>query len=348
MNTHAPHIAVVILNYNGKKFLSDFLPAVLQTEYTNYSVWVADNASTDDSVSFLQSNYNNTIKLVQLTENHGFAGGYNLALQQIRADYYVLLNSDVEVTPNWLAPMVELLENDTLVAAVQPKIRSYRDRHLLEHAGGAGGYMDALAYPLCRGRVFSHLETDKGQYDDRAECFWATGAAMCVRASLFHDLGGLDADFFAHMEEIDWCWRAKRAGYKIMVCPEAVVYHVGGGTLQSNNPHKNYLNFRNSLVSITKNETAAKLLWHLPARLVLDGVAGVRFLREGKWIDVLMIVKAHWYFFFHFFYILKKRHREAQLIEKCRVAPPNITTGIIDKSIVWSFFVQNKKMFSEL
>ena len=340
-----PKTAIVILNFNGKHHLENFLPSVCASAYEGVDIWVADNASTDDSISFLQKNYPN-IKLIQLPENYGFAEGYNQALRQIEADYYVLLNSDVEVTPDWIRPIIDIMENDPKIAAAQPKILAYTDKHLFEHAGAAGGWMDNLGYPFCRGRILSHREADEGQYDEVQEIFWASGAAMFVRAKLYHEAGGLDGDFFAHMEEIDLCWRLKRLGYSVVAQPQSVVYHVGGGTLDIENPRKAFLNFRNSLFTLLKNETAGRLIGLIPARLLLDGVAAARFLTEGKFRHIWAILRAHFHFYFGIFKTLKKRKKIRKLISQKKIGAAN-TNGIYRGSIVWSFFIKNKKTFSE-
>jgi GT2 family glycosyltransferase len=341
-------LAIVILNYNGKAFLERFLPTVLAySKRADTAIYVADNASTDDSVAYLRTAFPNVF-VQELKENYGFAEGYNQSLRSIVADYYLLLNSDVEVTDGWLAPLLTLMENDATVAAVQPKILSFHEKHLFEHAGGAGGWLDVLGYPLCKGRILATLETDKGQYntqnDAENECFWATGACMLVRASLFHALGGFDGDYFAHMEEIDWCWRAKRAGYRIMSAPEAVVYHVGGGTLPKTNPRKTYLNFKNSLITILKNAPCDKVFWIIPTRLFLDGIAGMVFLTEGKFQDIRMIVKAHWHFFAAIPHTMRKRKIANEHIEQQRIAEPNYI-GWSQKSIIVEYYIKGKKIF---
>ncbi len=338
-----PTIAVVILNYNGQGYLEQFLPSVVASVYAGVEIWVADNGSTDDSVDFLKRHYP-AVRLLELPENYGFAEGYNQALGQVEADYYVLLNSDVEVPEGWIQPVIHLMENDAMIAAAQPKILSYHEKHLFEHAGGAGGWMDNLGYPFCRGRILFHREADEGQYDDVQEIFWASGAAMFVRAQLYHEAGGLDGDFFAHMEEIDLCWRLKQLGYKVLAQPQSVVYHVGGGTLDVENPRKAYLNFRNSLVTLLKNETAGRLLWLIPARLLLDGVAAARFLTEGKFRHIGAILKAHFYFYFTIFKTLKKRKNIRKIIIQKNIGEAN-TQGIFRGSIVWSFFIKKRKTF---
>jgi GT2 family glycosyltransferase len=262
-------IAVVILNWNGKKFLEQFLPNVLEHSADRAEVIIADNASTDDSVEFLKQNYPH-IRLIQNAENGGFSKGYNDALKHVEADYFVLLNSDIEVTPNWIQPVINLMESDKNIVVCQPKIRSYYEREKFEYAGAAGGFMDRFGYPFCRGRIFETIETDHGQYDDVCEVFWATGAAMFVKAPIYREFGGLDEDFFAHMEEIDFCWRVKNAGYKVMYCPDSTIYHIGGGTLPKHSPRKTYLNFRNNLSLLYKNLYSTELFFVFFVRSFLD------------------------------------------------------------------------------
>jgi len=244
--------AVVILNWNGKKFLEKFLPAVIEKSSASADVYVADNCSSDDSVCFLKQKFPQ-VKIIKNKKNYGFSAGYNQALKQIEAEYFVLLNSDIEVTDNWIEPVINLMESDKTIGACQPKLMSFNDKSLFEYAGAAGGFIDKYGYPFCRGRLFQTIEEDKNQYNDTIEIFWATGACLFVRAEIFKKLGGLDDDFFAHMEEIDICWRMKNAGYKIMYCPNSTVYHVGGGTLHKSNAKKTYLNFRNNLSLLFKN-----------------------------------------------------------------------------------------------
>ena len=277
--------AVVILNYNGRKFLEQFLPNVLEnTNRELAEVIVADNASTDDSVAFMQSHYPH-IRLIENESNGGFATGYNLALRQIEAEYFVLLNSDIEVTPHWIEPVLEMMDADETIAACQPKILSYYDKTKFEYAGSCGGFIDKYGYPFCRGRIFQNLETDEGQYDAPMEVFWATGACMFVRAGLFLKCGGLDDSFFAHMEEIDFCWRMKNMGYRIFCCPQSKVYHIGGGTLPKKSPRKTYLNFRNNLSLLVKNLPDNKLRSVIVYRIFLDWIAAFKFLCEGCFGD---------------------------------------------------------------
>lgn len=286
-------LAIVILNWNGKDFLEKFLPSLVARSPEWAEIVVADNASTDDSIAFLKSNYP-SVKLILNDKNYGFAEGYNRALEQIEAKYFCLLNSDIEVAEKWAEPVVELLDNDRRIAAVQPKIRSFSQRSQFEYAGAAGGFIDKLGYPFCRGRVFDTVEDDNGQYDSAIDIFWATGAALFVRADVFREVGGLDNDFFAHMEEIDLCWRIKNRGYRILVEPRSVVFHVGGGTLPKNNSFKTYLNFRNNHFLLIKNLPARRLFPTAVARIVLDNVAALAFLMQGHTGDFKAVYKAHW------------------------------------------------------
>ena len=275
-----PSVAIVILNWNGRGFLEKFLPSVVASVYSNMQIIVADNASTDDSVIFLQQHYPQ-ITIIQNSSNEGFAKGYNTVLKQVKADYYVLLNSDVEVTPNWIEPVINLMQSDLNIAACQPKILAYNNKEQFEYAGASGGWLDSFGYPFMRGRVFDYCEKDTGQYDDVQSCFWASGAAFFVRSSVYHQLGGLDEFFFAHQEEIDFCWRAQLAGYKIFVQPASVVYHVGGGTLPTGNSRKAFLNFRNNLIMLAKNLPFSSAVWKIPFRMMLDVLSGLRGLISG-------------------------------------------------------------------
>lgn len=346
--SHYPRVAVVILNYNGQAYLEQFLPSVLATTYPNYEVIVADNGSLDDSLAFMGESYPG-VKTIDLKGNHGFAQGYNLALRQIEAPYYILLNSDVEVTPGWIEPIIELMERDPTVGACQPKIKACHRRNYFEYAGASGGWLDALGYPFCRGRIFAVTERDSGQYEDTQEIFWATGAAFFVRSQLFHGLGGFDPDYFAHAEEIDLCWRIKRAGYKVMVRPRSVAYHVGGGTLNYNTPRKAYLNFRNSLYTLVKNEDGYRLLWLLPLRFLLDGLAAGLFLFQGKFSHIRSILQAHGDFYANFGKKLKKRRQIRELIQKVSISQvPNTRAGRYPGSIVWQYYARRKYYFKNL
>ncbi len=285
-------LAVVILNWNGKNYLEQFLPYVLKHTPDYATIVVADNKSTDDSVVFLQQHFPQ-VRLIENNENGGFSKGYNDALAQVKAEYYVLLNSDVEVSPNWVEPVIDFMDAHAKVAVCQPKILSHREKHMFEYAGAAGGYIDALGYPFCRGRIFQSLEEDKGQYNDAKEVFWASGSCMFVRSAVYHELGGLDEAFFAHMEEIDFCWRAKNKGYKIYCCPESKIYHIGGGTLHKSNPRKTFLNFRNNLSLLYKNLPAGRLWYVLLWRVLLDAVAVIEFTLVGHAADAWAVIKAH-------------------------------------------------------
>jgi GT2 family glycosyltransferase len=358
-----PKVAVVILNWNGKNFLEKFLDSVLNSTYKNLDVYVADNASTDDSISYLTekgfSHYKSdsgsgTISkwIIQLSQNFGFAEGYNRALSQIKnAKYFVLLNSDVEVSPDWIEPVIEQMENDPVIGAAMPKIKMYSDKTLFEYAGAAGGWIDKWGYPFCRGRIFAEIEKDSGQYDDTSEIFWASGAAMFVNANLFIQSEGLDCDFFAHMEEIDFCWKIKRAGYKVMAVPSSVVWHVGGGTLSSESPRKVFLNFRNSLSMLLKNkEGAFGTFFTILIRLFMDGLAGVMFLSKGKIRNVFAIIRAHWSFFIQLNKNIKKRKKiQKQLSDyKFKNNSSFNNFGILSQSIVFKYYINKIKFFRDL
>lgn len=335
-NPTKPMVAIVILNWNGKKFLEKFLPSVVANS-SKSRIIVADNDSKDDSVRFLQENYPNIELLINET-NGGYAKGYNDALKKIQADYYVLLNSDIEVSAGWIDPLLELMESDKAIGACQPKLRSYYKPEEFEYAGASGGYIDKWGYPFCRGRVFNAVEKDINQYDDVVEVFWATGAAMFVRADAFWEVGGFDEDFFAHMEEIDLCWRLKNAGYKIMVQPSSVVFHVGGGTLPKNSPRKTYLNFRNNFYLLFKNLPKKDFYTVFIFRLIWDGVAGIKFLMEGHWRDTLAVIKAH----LHFYANISKNRKKRKALKQ------NSVSMIYNKNIVFKHFIKRITKFSQL
>lgn len=330
-------LAIVILNWNGKNFLEKFLPFLVSSIPDYASVIIADNASTDDSIQFLNEKYP-TIRVIKNDRNFGFAEGYNVALKQIDAEYYVLLNSDIEVSPGWVEPVIAMMDADKNLAACQPKILSYHDRNMFEYAGAAGGFIDKLGYPFCRGRVFQSLEEDRGQYDQNVEVFWATGACMFVRAEDYHRLGGLDNDFFAHMEEIDFCWRLKNNGYKVMVCGQSKVYHIGGGTLPKNNSRKTYLNFRNNFFLLFKNISKKRMFGVFLARLFLDGFAAFKFLFEGHPKDFFAVLRAHFAFYFAIPSLIKKRKRN--VLRRVDM--------IYRRSIVMQHYLKGVKRFSEL
>ena len=334
-----PKVAIVILNWNGRKFLEQFLPSVVASTYSNHEIIIVDNNSEDDSIDFLKTHYP-AIRIIQNAGNWGFAKGYNEALKQISSDYYVLLNSDVEVTPNWLEPMVDLLESDSSIAACQPKILAYQNKNLFEYAGAAGGWIDKYGYPFCKGRVFEICEEDRGQYDQVEPIFWATGAALFIRSSAFHEQKGLDEYFFAHQEEIDLCWRIQLAGGKIYSCPSAVVYHVGGGTLQRGNSKKTFLNFRNNLIMLAKNWPLSKKIWALPVRVSLDAMAAWRGLLTGDAGYFWAIVKAHFAFLNWLLFQQSQSRFPSSHNDELK--------GVLPKNLIWQFFISKKKTFDKI
>jgi GT2 family glycosyltransferase len=328
-------LAIVILNWNGQKFLSQFLPALVQYSPEYAEIIIADNASTDHSIAFLSTNFPN-IRIIQNNENGGFSKGYNDALSQVDAEYYCLLNSDVDATEHWVEPVISLLDNNPDVAVVQPKLLSYKNKQQFEYAGACGGFIDYLGYPFCRGRVFEYLETDTGQYNDAIEVFWATGAALFVRSKVFHTLNGLDELFFAHMEEIDFCWRVKNAGHKIMVEPKSVIYHVGGGTLPKNVSKKTYLNFRNNLFLLLKNLPKNKLLPVFLLRFPLDAIAAIFFLFQGHFKDTTAVFRAQLSFLRQYRIVKRKRDNINE----------NVYKQTYQQSIVFQHYIKKKKQFN--
>ncbi len=334
-----PAVAIVILNWNGKTHLQQFLPSVFNSNYPNLQIIVGDNDSTDESVDFL-TEFFPFVKVIKNEKNFGFAEGYNKVLNQVVADYYILLNSDVEVTPDWILPVIELMESDTKIAIAQPKIKAYYRKTHFEYAGAAGCFMDSLAYPFCRGRIFDFVEQDKGQYNNNMEIFWAAGCALFIKAEVWQILKGLDEAFFAHMEEIDLCWRAKNLGYRIMYCGQATVYHVGGGTLNVESPFKTYLNFRNNHYLIKKNIPPAQANVLIIIRFFLDFIALIKFIVEGKKSNAFAISKAHRHVFKAFFNGQIKYNSNI-------VAQPN-TVGRYGGSVVWDYFVLGKKRFCDI
>ena len=335
----APSVAIVILNWNGRHFLEKFLPSVMASAAKNVTVWVADNASTDDSIQFLQTQYPQ-IKLLFNPINEGFAKGYNTALKQINADYYILLNSDVEVAYGWVEPAIALMESNKNIAAVQPKILQYATHKHFEYAGGAGGWIDSLGYPFCMGRIFDVCEEDHGQYDLSQPIFWASGAAMFVRANAFHEANGFDPYFFAHQEEIDLCWRLQLNGHAIYSCPNSVVYHVGGGTLPKGNEKKVYLNFRNNLIMLSKNLPWNQKIWKIPFRIGLDLISALKNVPQGEWQYFKAVFKAHRHWLKWF--LLHKDHSNFPKRKS------KTMTGLYKGSVVWKHFVQGKKLFAEI
>lgn len=332
-----PSVAIVILNWNGRRFLEQFLPSVTASDYPNFRLVVADNASTDDSLSFLRQHYPSAEILINKT-NEGFAKGYNTALKQVKADYYILLNSDVEVSRNWIRPVIDLMESDKTIAACQPRILAYHKKNEFEYAGASGGWIDMLGYPFARGRIFDVCEEDKGQYDEACPVFWASGAAMFVRASVYHEMNGFDEFFFAHQEEIDLCWRMQLAGYKVYVQPASVVYHVGGGTLPKGNSLKVYLNYRNNMIMLAKNNTPAKNLWLIPLRFALNWTYAFKSLLSGDSGYLKSVLKADVAFLR---WLLAKK--DTSSFPHKRGGKVN---GYYKGSVVWQYFISGKKKFS--
>ncbi|CAG0954191.1 MAG: glycosyltransferase family 2 protein [Bacteroidetes bacterium] len=328
--------AVVILNWNGKKLLQKFLPSVIQFS-PSASIYVIDNCSNDDSISLIKEQFPQ-VKIIQNEKNFGFAKGYNEGLKKINAPYFLLLNSDVEVTDNWLHPLEKLLNENVQMAACQPKVLSFSKPDYFEYAGAAGGFIDKYGYPFCRGRIFTEIEKDQKQYEGNSEIFWASGAAMLVRSDLFFKAEGFDENFFAHMEEIDLCWRLKNMGYQIGYTSHSKVFHVGGATLQYDSPNKTYLNFRNNLLTLLKNLPQQKLFLILLIRMLLDGTAAIKFLLELKFLYVWAIFKAHLSFYKNF-YAYYKRRTKKEILQ---------TNGIFEGSIVVQFFIKKTKTFSQL
>jgi GT2 family glycosyltransferase len=332
--------AVVILNFNGKDFLEKFLPNVIENTSQNCEVIVADNASTDESISFLKQNHP-TIRLILLDQNTGYAGGYNNALQHLQHKYFILLNSDVEVTKNWDTPLIAKLQSDEVIVACQPKILSYHQKTHFEYAGASGGYIDKDYIPFCRGRLLGKLEEDKKQYDTATEVAWATGAALAIKSDAYKLAKGLDEDFFAHMEEIDLCLRLKNMGKAIWVEPSSIVYHVGGGTLSAQSPFKLYLNFRNNLFLIYKNHYSSSLFWKITRRLCIDGLAGVSYLVKFQFSFFLAVLKAH----FHFYKDLSNLKQKRAVIAKTLVKIPN-KKGFTSESLLKVWYIKQLKTFS--
>lgn len=338
--SQSSNIAVVILNYNGRHWLEKFLPSVIEHS-ERAEIIIVDNGSTDDSFVYLNKKYP-TIKTIVLDQNYGFTGGYNRGLKELNHQYFVLLNSDIEVTPNWLDAPIDLLNDQLDVAAVQPKIKSYHHREMFEHAGAAGGMIDRLGYPFCRGRIFMTAEEDTGQYEEEQEVFWATGACLFIRGSLYKSFGGLQEEFFAHMEEIDLCWRLKRAGHRIMYTPHSHVYHVGGGTLAASNPRKTYLNFRNGMALLYINLPNRKLIPIILSRLVLDGIAAVQFTLVGHWRDAWAIFRAHMSF-----YRRRSTWKKARINSR-KMSVQDVYPSTYKRSIVWQYFLRNRTEYREL
>jgi len=330
-------IAIVILNWNGRDLLEKFLPSVMKYSLEDAAVYVADNNSTDESILFLQNNYPQ-VKIIQNKINGGYAKGYNDALKHIDADIYALVNSDIEVTENWLKPIKSVFEQDKSIAIIQPKLLDYKNKSKFEYAGASGGFVDFMGYPFCRGRIFMSLEKDNGQYNDIADIFWASGACFFIKSNIYHELGGFDEEYFAHQEEIDLCWRVQNEGHQIKYVGASEVYHVGGATLQESNPHKTYLNFRNSLFTIAKNVPKRFVFIVIFFRLILDAVAGLKFIFELRPVHTWAIIKAHLSFYWHVRKMLKKR----------RALSFKQTNYFYCFSIVWEHFIKGKKTFSSI
>ncbi len=334
-------VAVIILNWNGKEILAEFLPSVVRhSNVAGVTVYVADNGSTDNSVAFVENEFP-SVKIIKLDKNYGFAGGYNRAIDMVQEKYTILLNSDVEVTENWLEPLIEYMDKHENVAACQPKILSYRNKNEFEYAGAAGGYIDKFGFPFCRGRFFNIFEEDKGQYDQTEEIFWATGACLFVRTDVYKQVGGLDDDFFAHMEEIDLCWRIWARGYSIVYIPESKVYHLGGATLSKTNPHKTFLNFRNNLYLLYKNMHS-----HYRRRMViryfLDFIAFVKFLMGFEFRNAGAVIRAHREF------LIKRKYFKLKRKENDKLATVKEIPTVYKESIVFDFFLKGKKYFHQL
>lgn len=332
--------AIVILNWNGKEHLAKYLPSVFQfTDLGQCDIYVADNGSSDGSVDFVSSEFPQ-IKIIELSENFGFAGGYNRALKQIDADIFCLLNSDVRVSKKWLEPILTTFEQDQEVAAIQPKILSDRDWSRFEHAGAAGGFIDKYGYPFCRGRIMDIIEFDRGQYNKNTDVFWASGACLFIRAKLFLELGGFDDDYFAHMEEIDLCWRLKNQGHRIMFNHKSKVYHYGGATLEYNNPRKLFLNFRNSLWTLYKNYTGPNLWWIIFRRMLIDTLAIVKFVVSLDLKNAAAVIKAHFAYY----------NSKTQLRKKRRLLKDKVVQKkhpeMLQSSIIMQFFLKAKKTFA--
>lgn len=333
-------VAVVILNYNGEKLLPQFLPSVIQFS-GDARIIVVDNGSSDSSVALLQNSFPK-VELIKLEQNFGFCGGYNAAIKMIEAEIVVLLNSDVEVTPGWLTSPINLLKSDSQIAAVQPKILAYSNKRQFEYAGAAGGFIDKLGYPFCRGRIFQTLENDEGQYNDQRRVFWASGACMIIKRDRYLAAGGLDEDFFAHMEEIDLCWRLNRAGYSIYFDGKSTVHHLGGGTLASGSSRKVYYNFKNGLSLLVKNLPPAELIVKLPFRVLLDWVAAFKFLLDGMAGNCWAVLRAHYFFFKSLAKDLGKRNRLKSVGFK-------LDEGLmLSQSIVYQYYILGKRKFTEI
>lgn len=341
-----PVAAIVILNYNGSKLLTDYLPPLIENTPFGIDIYVIDNGSNDNSLEIL-SRFSQKVKVISLSENLGFAEGYNRGLKSVRAKYFALINSDILVKDDWLSPIINAMETEEKIGVCQPKILSVKAPDHFEYAGAAGGFIDHWGYPFCRGRLFTHVEMDQGQYNTNLQVFWASGAAFVIRSDIFQLLKGFDGDFFAHMEEIDLCWRVQRLGYKIYCLPLNKVFHLGGGTLTYGNPEKTYLNFRNSLSMMLKNLPQHQIVFRLFIRMVLDGIAGIKFLSQGQFLHFIAVIRAH----FSFYSLLAKNLQKRQALKKfykTYTCSAQSIYGIFQGSIIWHFFIRKKSSFDEI
>ena len=337
-----PKVSIVILNWNGEKLLQQFLPSVISnSRQDNVSIIIADNSSDDNSLEIIQQKFPEVLA-IPLNKNYGFANGYNIALQQIKSDYYILLNSDVEVTPGWINPLISIMERDSSVAAVQPKIKSWHKKDEFEYGGAAGGFIDMFGYPFCRGRILNVLEKDHGQYDGETVVFWVSGACMAIRTSAFYEAGGFDSSFWAHMEEIDLCWRLNNKGLKVMCTSQSVVYHLGGGTLSYEDPRKLFLNFRNSLFMLYKNLYPGKFYFTMFCRTFLDGVAALKLLSEDNYGAFKSVLRAH----IDFYRSLRTLRKKRRALKHTRIRLPKDIFPT--RSIAWQFYIKKKRAYSEL
>ncbi|MFA6617713.1 MAG: glycosyltransferase family 2 protein [Candidatus Neomarinimicrobiota bacterium] len=334
-------VAVVLLSYNSRAYIEQFIPYVLKSTYKDFKLILVDNASTDDTLGFMQRNYPQ-IDILNIEVNKGFTNGFVESLPCIKAEYYALVTSDVEVAPDWLEPMVEAMDADRNLAACQPKIKAFKDRDSFEYAGATGGFMDKWGYMFCRGRIFDSVEKDKGQYDEPMDIFWASGAVFLLRADVYHEVGGFDNDYFAHMEEIDLCWKIHRAAYNIKVIPASEVFHVGGSVILYGSSEKTYRNYRNNLILLTKHLPTFRLIWMLPWRLILDFVSAMQALLGGRKKECAAIFKAHRDYFASWGKWLGKRSEVLQRV------PYRKIKGIYNRSIIWQYFLRGKKTFSNL
>ncbi|TKK65330.1 glycosyltransferase family 2 protein [Ilyomonas limi] len=334
-----PSVGIAILNWNGRHFLQTLLPLLQQLNYPHYTVYVIDNHSTDDSVLFLKNNFP-AVKIIVLDDNYGFAKGYNLGLAAIEEDYYLMLNSDVEVGKDLLQPMVAMMESDPKIAICQPKVLALRNKEYFEHAGAAGGMIDILGYPFCRGRIFDTVEKDDGQYNNAQQVFWATGTCCLIRKEAYRQIQGMYNYYFMHMEEIDMCWRLNSAGYKIMYCPQSIVYHLGGGSLPYQSAAKTYYNFRNNIIMCYRNSPWYVNCWLLPLRFLMDVAAALQFAASGNSANTKVIGRAY----VHFFKWLLSKEKETATIKKSLSS----LAGVLHKSIVWQYYVRKKKRYTDI